>query len=262
MFFEWISKVGDKPPMFGLFHIVCLVVILLLSLLVIFALKNISVKKYKVILFISWIILVILEVIKEYGATYRNEMEYPWYVFPFQLCSMIFYVTPLIVFINPDRGKATKYIYDASIAFFSTYLFMGGLVTVINADTILSTVVYNSVHSMIHHGAQVVLGILTMVVYRKEFDNKMFLKGISLFLFLVGIAFMMNEVFHSIYPDNLRFNMFYISRFNHPPGITDIIFNNVPYIVYLLIYLLGFTLSAYISYIVFKAIVNRKGKRE
>ncbi len=258
MFWEIISKTMDEPQMFGLYHFIWLFIILVVSVILSIVLKNASLKRYKLVIFIMWIIIIGLEVIKELSLAYRNSWEYVWSAFPFQFCSTIFYVIPLLLISSPNKGKLSKFVFYSTVGFTATYLFFGGLITIINAQTIFSTYIFINIQTMIHHGSQVVLGIITMVYFRKELNFKIFLRGSVLFLVFVLIAFIMNETFILFLPDNSYFNMFFISRFYDPPKVALSFYNMVPYPVYLIGYILGFSLSAFVIYVIPRLIIKAR----
>ena len=117
---------------------------------------------------------------------------------------------------------------------------------------------------MIHHGTQVVIGIFLLVHQRKKLGIFHYLKGIPVFAGFSIIAITLNEI--AVASDlSETFNMFYISRhYNCTLPVLSAIYPNVPYPVFLLIYLLGFVIVSSIMYFaqygIIKLVQKKKSK--
>jgi len=104
-----------------------------------------------------------------------------------------------------------------------------------------------NIQTMIHHGLQVVLGIYFAVYNRKKLNIKYFLKSIPVFVGLLLIACILNEVIYYSVVSKIgeTFNMFYISRhFDCTLVILNQIYLVVPWFVFLLIYVIGFAIAS------------------
>ena len=90
------------------------------------------------------------------------------------------------------------------------------------------------------------------------------------FLCLLFIAFIANVVVHNIlisFGNDETFNMFYIGPYHDCSlPILSSIYTKVPYVVFFLIYMLGFILISFIIYkietIIYKLILKKKYAKE
>ncbi len=252
-----ISKTSVEPQMFGHVHLICLGIMLtLIVLLCVFA-KNWQEKNVKKLLLAVWLIMVITEVYKQLVFSYNgtnDKWDFQWYAFPFQLCSSPIYVLPFYIFSKKESVK------HACAAFLMTFSLFGGLATMIYPPQVFIEIIGVNVQTMIHHGLQVVIGVFLACYYRKNLNFKFFLKGIVVYLILFAAAMIMNfTVPHFI---DESFNMFYISMYEACtlPLLGDIVYPNVPWIVFLFIYFLGFVLIAFIIFYLEKLFTIRARK--
>ena len=249
MLFKLFEYRMTTPTPYGWFHIMWLIIIFTITLLLILFAKKVSLKKYRLIMFIFWVITVIFEIIKQLQFSYSNDWKYQWYIFPFQLCSTILYVLPLIFLINPEKGKIRKAIFYSAVSFTGTFLFFGGFSSMFVPLTLFVQSTIINIQTMVHHGTQVIVGIYTFVYFKKELNNKFFLKGIPLLVLLTMVAVTLNETMIHFIPEDQTFNMFFISRhFGSEITPFNYVLNNVPYPIFVLAYIVGFTIIGYIIY--------------
>ena len=178
-----------------------------------------------------------------------TDWTYHWYVFPFQLCSTPIYILPFIIFLK-DGG-----VRDAFISYMALFSLFGGLVVYLYPNDVFASTMGINIQTMVHHGMQIVLGVFFVAHSRRRFNLKFFLKSTLVFVALVVIAIVSNEIMY-VYITNKGiandiFNMFYISR-HYPctlPILADI-YKMVPYPVFALIYILGFAIVSFVIYLV------------
>ena len=262
-----LSKTMEKPAMYSLFHIVSIVLTVALLALLIWKCRNCSEKTFRIIFLVAWIVVVLFEVYKQIVFSFNYDevtgivtWDYQWYAFPFQLCSTPLYVFPFVVFL--PEGKVR----DAFIAFIGTFSLFGGLCTMVFPATVFVETIGINIQTMVHHGIQVVIGIFAMVREREKLNFKYFLKGVLVYVGAIAIALLLNAFVRPAV--NEEFNMFYINEIDNCalPLVGDVIKPNVPYIAFLLIYIVGFVGIAlaifYIEYAIIKGIaryIRRKG---
>ena len=243
--FEKILAILDasmpSPTLFGWYHILCLGVVVALCVLVCRTAKNISDKKFNLVLRITAIVLLAFEVYKQLNFTYRpssDVWDYQWYIFPFQFCSTPMYVILIASFLK--KGKVKRSLCD----FLATYGFLAGtLVMFYPSDVFIQTIGIN-VQTMVHHGAMVVIGVFMYTSGRSEFSLKTILRAVPTFAVLISCALIMNLIFVKLDFSDETFNMFYISPyFSCTLPVFDIIYAKTPYPVFLLCYLIGFTIA-------------------
>ena len=252
-----ISKTSVEPQMFGHVHLICLGIMLtLIVLLCVFA-KNWQEKNVKRVMLAVWIIMLLAEAYKQFIWPFNyggSENKFIWGAFPFQLCSTPLYVLPFYIFSKKENVK------HACAAFLMTFSLFGGLVTMIYPPQVFIDIIGINVQTMVHHGLQVVIGVFLACYYRKNLNFKFFLKGIFVYLILFAVAMSLNFIVPQF--TTQEFNMFYISMYYDCilPLLGDIVYPNVPWIVFLFIYLLGFALIAFIIFYLEKLFTLRARK--
>ena len=253
------------PTNYGWFHLMFIGIIILTTFLLCYFFKDASIKTFNKISLISWIIIVILELYKQFVFSYtigENTItwDYQWYAFPFQFCSSPIYVLPFIIFIKNNKIK------DIFIAFMASFsLFAGLAVFAYPNDVFIDTIGIN-IQTMIHHGLQIVLGIFFAVYYRNSLNIKWWIKSVFVFAGLVIVALGLNLIVHNILQANNideTFNMFYISPyFDCTLPVLSIFYDLLPYIVFLIIYIVGFAIAAFIIFIITTTIINFVRKKK
>ena len=234
-----ISKRGNVPQMYGWFHLLFLgMSIALIALLCVFA-RNKNEKFVKRFALVVWIVMIIVELYKQLIWSYsiggsEDKWDYVWGVFPFQLCSTPLFVLPFFIFSKKDCVK------DACAAYLATFSLFGGLVTIIYPPQVFIDIIGVNIQTMVHHCLQVVLGIYLACYYRKKLGFKFYLKGVVVYLILFATALSLNFIVPQFIDES--FNMFYISMYEPCilPFLADFIYPHVPWIVFLLIYFIGF----------------------
>lgn len=251
-----------EPTVFGVYHIISLLVVIGLTALVCWKCKDCSARALKWIVASAWIVMLVLEIYKNIALSFEYDgtkvvWDYPWHIFPFQLCSMPLYIYPIIAFKKDGKFR------DALIAFASTFVFFGGLATMIMPATVFTEIIGINIQTMVHHGAQIVIGVLLLVHERKRLNLKFFIPAIYVFGVALSVAMAMNLIFPTFVSET--FNMFYISPYySCILPLLEIVYAQTHYAVFLIIYILGFILIAFLMYIIqyyiIKACMNRRKK--
>lgn len=248
---NFLSVQIPTPASFGWFHLLFVGLMIVGTVILCITAKNCKDKTFRIIAFVSWLVMLVFEIIKQIVFSYNGpgQWDYQWYAFPFQLCSMPLYVLPFIFLMKDCKVR------DAFVAFMATFSFFGGLVVFIYPNDVFVEYLLVDLQTMIHHGLQIVLGIFFMVYYRKRLNLKFFAKGILVFLALATVAMGINLLAPTFTAETV--NMFYISPyFPCTLLILNGIYASVPYIVFLLIYLLGFILAGFIMFAVMWGIIT------
>lgn len=231
------------PKMYGVFHIISLVVVIGLTALLCWKCRNCSDKTFKWIIASAWIVLVVLELIKQLVFSFHYDgtkvyWKYEWHGFPFHLCSAPLYILPFIAFRKNGKFR------DSLFAFMGSFVLFGGIVTMLVPATVFVEFALVNVQTMVHHGTQIVLGVFILVHERKRLNLKFFIPALYVFMAMFALALSMNFIMKEVITE--PFNMFYISPY-YPCVIPllDIIYANTPYVVFLLIYVIGFSLAGF-----------------
>ena len=247
-FFAKVLRVLDTsmttPVGYGWFHIMWWVIVLAAAVgLCIWHRHGGSSRRVTNVVFAVAITVLVLEVYKmiNFGFSYEDgvRFEFPWGSFPWQFCSTPMYVGLLAGIIR--KGK----VHDALCAYLATFaIFAGAAVMVYPGDVFISTIGIN-IQTMICHGSMITVGIYLLYSGHVKLEHKTILKALPVFVTVLVIAMIMNEIAHANGMDG--FNMFYISP--HEPGHLPVYSNVqavVPYPWSLVLYIWGFTTAAYL----------------
>lgn len=223
-----------KPTNYGLFHIVSLIAVIVLTIILINRKPNLK----KTVLVIS-IIMFLFELYKQLSFSFDNGIwKYQWYAFPFQFCA-----TPMYIGLVAGLTKSEK-IEDFCYSFLSTFGLIAGICVMLYPNTVFVEEFLINVQTMEHHGFMVVMGLFVLnsqLVNQKY--KKTILEGFTVFLILVLIALSMDVSSYYLGIDN-GLEMFYISPFHVCElPVFNVIYENVPYVVFLILYLFAFFLG-------------------
>lgn len=203
----------DAPRMYGAFHIVAVLVVVIAAVLgaaaVSRACKPSRARVIRILAACGWI-LAILEVYKQLFLYHIvNGGTYDWWYFPFQLCSVPMYLCILL----PVLCKAGKAAPDpnlscecgnahftcrrsksctAVLTFLATYTFVGAVAALAVPEDFLRSYVTLTLHGFIWHG--ILLFICLVVVFSGIADLRLggFMRSTALFGCLCVIAVIIN----------------------------------------------------------------------
>ena len=248
---------APRPGNYGWFHLmfVALAIIAVVLLCVFF--RDASDKKFRRILLISWLVILLFEIYKQVVFSYNYNAEtglgswhYGWGSFPFQLCSTSMYLLPFAVWLKDGKLR------DSILSFLALFSFFGGLCVYVFPNDVFHTDFLGvQIQTMVHHGLQIVIAIYIVAHERKKFNIKFFLISIPLFIEVVLVAMALNTIGHADIEGT--FNMFYISA-DYPCSlvILDNIYATQPYTVFLIIYIVGFVFCAFLMFAIQFAITK------
>ncbi|MBP5092246.1 MAG: YwaF family protein [Bacilli bacterium] len=261
---SWLSGTMERPGNYGWFHIMFIGIVIVVTGLIVHFFKDANDKTFRRIAFIVWITIILFEVYKILVFSFHEDGDdiskstwgYQWYAFPFQLCSTPYYVLPFVIFM-PEKGKITRAIRRACMYYTATFAFFGGLCVYVFPNDVFVTTIGINIQTMIHHGSQVLMGVYTAVYMRKDFKIKEAWTGVLVFAALSSIAIILNEVMYYGLGEGEKCNMFFISpHFPCTLPLLSLIYPKVPHFVFLIIYLLGFTLVGGIIFYAEKGIIS------
>ncbi len=251
-------EVSERPTSYGWLHLLFAGSAIALTVYLCIRHKKCTDKRFRVIIGIIWGVMVAFEIYKQLQFSCHTDgktayWSYQWYAFPYQFCSTPLYVLPFVIFM-PD-GKVR----DAAMSFTALFALFAGLAVMVYPDSIFTKELLISIQSLTHHGLQVVSGVFTAVWCRKKYTKKplFYLGGLAVFLILVAVAMALNLTIqpaldryataNNVGPQT--FNMFYISPYsNSTLPILSLIQPKVPYVVFFVMYLIGFGFVGLIVY--------------
>lgn len=241
----------ERPEPYGWFHWISIFVIVVSIIILYTQRKKYSEKQLKLVIGVYGIIALILETTQQTIRTFDYDMvnniatwDYPWYAAPFQLCTTPLYVTIICLFLKPSKIRTALLSYMAYITIWGSFMAI-----VMPANCFVDTILVN-IYTIWQHGASLVVSIYLLMSGVVKIDKKHLLYAIKVFLIFVCIAEMLNlAVYNFNISNGEEFNMFYISPYyiSELP-VFDVIQQNVPFPIFLFLYIFALSLGATIVY--------------
>ena len=262
-FFEklllFLQGTMETPKTFGWFHIMW-IVLTLFSIVLLYNKKHkYSDKKLKTILFTYGIIALILELLKQLIWSFNYDpitnivaWDYQWYAFPFQLCTTPIYVSLICSFMKDNKIR------KALLSYMAFVTILGSIATVIMPDSCFTEDILVNIHTMWLHCGSLVVSVYLLISKEVETNITNIKKSTYTFLSFVVLALLLNiVVYNTGILGNETFNMFYISPyFESTLPVFDIIYQNVPYLIFLIIYIWAIIIGSLIIFGIAKLIKN------
>lgn len=241
-----ITYLGGTMPVpqpFGWFHMMFLVLVVVFTVVFSLLFKNKSEKTIRIVVLSYALLCLIFELYKQLLFSYSpstHTWSYSWYAFPFQLCSTPMYVAFIAGLVKKEKVQQSLYSYLATFG-----MLAGVMVMLIPGDVFISKIGIN-IQTMVHHGGQVFIGVFLLATRQVKIDIKTPLRALPTFIALVATALLLNLTMVN-FTGGKTFNMFFISPyFPSTLPVFSSIYEKVPYIVFLLLYILALTLGAYL----------------
>lgn len=238
-FFEMFTIMGELPQPYGSFHLCWFIGVFIVGFALSFFLRKRSDKTLRIVIGVFWFIMFSLEIIKLIGNNSSIENgRVIWNFDPanlsFQFCSLPIYFLPIVAFAR--KGKTR----DIFAFFLGTYGFIAGLVTYIFPSTIFSEAVFFNYHTFIHHGIQIITGLILLIRYfDKMFVEDLLRTFVLFFITVIGARFL-NELMHGYFPNNTGVDYFYLSPYTEREFP---FFGNLKQIVQYPTFVLGYIVS-------------------
>ena len=210
-------EMPSQQAPFGWFHLLTLAITVITTIILCVKLKDCNDKTFRITLFVIWISLVLFEVYKQIVSPFSftagiTTFKYNLNDIPYQFCSSIHYVLPVIIFFKNCKVR------DAFISFAVTFMFLAGLVVMIYPDQLKDDrAIGICIQTMWHHGAQVVAGAFIAIRERKKLSHKLFLNGAIVYAGFLGLAIILNIALNPSVIGGGTINFFYISPFHGCP---------------------------------------------
>jgi hypothetical protein len=261
----FLQKEMPEPTPFGWYHLLCIGIMLLFIVILFIRRKKHNDKQLKIVLATYGIIVLVLEILKQLTWSFNYDpvtqlitWDYEWYAFPFQLCTTPIYISLICLFLK--KGKLR----DALLSYLAFFTILGSISTILLPESCFVEDILVNIHTMYLHLGSFVISVYLLFTKEVKLNKKNFISATFVFLSLTTIAEILNiSIYHSGILNGETFNMFYISPyFISSLPVFDIIQENVPYIIYLLIYILALTLGALIIYFISLGINKLLSKKQ
>ena len=259
-----VSIEVEEPAAFGGFHFIFIFSVVILSVLLSRFIYRSSPRTLRRVLLFSFFVMLSLEVLKEVGLSFVRVdgelvFDYPFGMLPFQLCSTPLYVLPLLALLPDGRVR------DGAAAYTMTYALIGGVAVYLFPSTVFTSSVALNIQTMVHHGLQIVTGVLTASCFRRRIDRRLFLLGAAFFTVAYAIANLLNTVGYSLLvalgaiAEGDGFNMFFVSpRTDQPTPMLAGVFKSLPPILLILGYYVLMILGSYIIFSLIRLICDKE----
>jgi len=246
---NWFEKIlymlqvqMETPKPYGWFHLMWIVfVVVSLVILFIFR-KKYSNKQLKIVLGVYGIVALILEVTKQVMWSFNYDVannlvtwDYQWYAAPFQLCTTPIFASIICLFLKDGKVR------DSILSYMAFVTILGGFMTILLPDSCFTKDILINVHTMWLHCGSFVVSVYLIMNGAVKIQKQNLKNSFKVFLIFVLIAEILNiSIYNSGILNGETFNMFYISPyFISILPVFDVIQQNVPFILYLMIYILA-----------------------
>lgn len=251
---QWISATAWKiptPQAYGVFHISFTLIGFLVCGLLAYRLRNISAKSSRRLLIGVGVFLMVTEVYKQllYCLTI-HESGYPWWIFPFQLCSVPMYLCVITPLLKP--GKVQNALYT----FMMLYNLLGGGISFAEPSGLLSSYVTLTAHSMVWHMILVFVGLYLMFSGLGGRTAQDYRHATYVFFLLCAVAFTINLVFRDVSGGSI--NMFFLGPTTTSIAVFKQIANKFGWYVSTALYIPSICLGAYLILRVIRHVPAKK----
>lgn len=245
---------GNPPPAYGVFHLSFVAIGSFVSIVAAKKLQHLNEKGNRILLFSIGLFLALSEVYKQLFYIFViSPNGYPWWIFPFQLCSIPMYLCLIAPLLKP--GPVQQSIYS----FMMLYNLLGGAIAFTEPSGLLHSYITLTAHSMIWHMLLVFLGFYLLFSGRGGRDIRDYRRATCTFLCLCVIAFCINVLFRDI--SNGSINMFFIG----PSDSSLIVFKQISqafgWYVSTAIYIPAVCLGSYIIFRLIHIITKNKAAK-
>ncbi|MBR6504522.1 MAG: YwaF family protein [Clostridia bacterium] len=259
-FLHMLQAEMNTPKAFGWFHLMWIGITILALAILGKLRKKYSNKQLKIVLGVYGIIALILEVTKQIMWSFNYDAvknivtwDYQWYAAPFQLCTTPIFVSIICLFLKEGKLRNSLLSYMAFITI------LGGFITILIPDSCFVSDILINIHTMwLHCGSFVVSSYLIMSrVVKLEKQN--LINAFKVFLCFVLIAEILNiGVYNMDILNGETFNMFYISPyFISTLPVFNVLQENLPFIIYLITYIIAICLGGTVVYGVSKIFLKK-----
>lgn len=133
---------------------------------------------------------------------------------------------------------------------------LGGIATIVMPQSCFTEDILVNIHTMWLHCGSFVVSVYLLISNKVEINIKNIKNAAYIFIIFVLIALFLNIVIYNTgILNGETFNMFYISPyFDSTLPVFDIIYQKVPYIIFLIIYIIAITLGALLIFGIAKTI--------
>lgn len=236
----------ETPRLFGQFHLAMLVIVCLGAVLIFFRVRGRSEPSLLVLLHRLGLIMILMEIFKQWFVLRYVYPDFSLWFFPWQLCSMAMYCS---FFITIVREKYQPVL----LVFLSTFSFFSAIVALAVPSDMLRPQILLAVHGFIYHGIMILEALIaiTCLGSMREGTRIRFAPAAGLFLVMCAIAEVINCIGHYLLPDHRpEPDMFYITPF-YPSTqpVCDMVAAKLGILPEIIIYITAIILISWLYYL-------------
>ena len=247
---QWLLRMLDlpmtQPEPYGWFHMLSLLLTVGLTVYLCVCCRKWSPEQIRRLMLITAVTVALLEIYKQinFGFSYTDGItfDYAWYAFPFQFCS-----TPMYVGLLAGLTKEGA-VHRAACAYLASYALFAGICVMLYPNTVFVRTIGINIQTMICHGSMIVIGVYLLCSGYVKAEHKTILGAMPVFGICVLMAAGMNEIaYRTGLLETDTFDMFFISPYTEPSlPVYSMVQKAVPFPWCLILYILGFSLAAYL----------------
>ena len=259
---NFLNASMTEPTSFGWFHLLSILLLIIATIFLCKKFKNPDKKTINKILLIFSLVSIGLEIYKQFNYTFSYDgititADYQWYAFPFQFCSTPMYIALLAVIVKCEK------FHNSLCAYLATFSTFAGICVFAYPEQVFISTIGINIQTMICHGGMIAVGVWLLYSGYVKLQHKTILPACIIFAVMVAMASIMNEVanFTGLL-ERESFNMFYISPHCDPSlPVYSLVQEAVPFPISLIIYIIAFTLAAYLILLIAMACAKIFGKK-
>ena len=239
------------PPAYGAFHLSFTFIGVALCILISYKLRNLGERGHKTVMLCVGLFLVITEIYKQcFYYFFREDHEYNFSIFPFQLCSVPMYLCLIAVFLKPGKIR------DGIYGFMTTYNLLGGIMAFIEPSGITHKYWTLTLHAYLWHMSLIFIGVYLIMSGHFAKTKKDYIYATVTFLVLCAVAFTINVSLWEVSAGKI--NMFFVGPRNSSLAVFKDIAKNFGWYVSTLIYIPTVALGAYLIFLPAHIYAKRK----
>ena len=246
-----LSRVSqDVPALYGGYHMLWIAGTVLFAVALCLVLKGCRDRAFRICILAMWGVMLVLEIYKQiFFSVIVVEgvptFSYCWSNFPFQLCSTPLYVLPFLGILRDGHAR------DFAAAYTMSFSFIGGIAVYAFPSTVFTKLMIVNVQTMVHHGIQIIAGVLAAVWYRRRLGRGFFFKGFAVFVIVFTVAMLLNTlgrdylISSGAITEETEFNMFMINpNLQVKAPICEELLRSIPPWTVVVLYFVGVSLVA------------------
>ena len=250
---QFFQTTMPEPQAGGAMHLIALGLVLVLTLILCIVFHDAKESTFCAILISIWSVMFVMEVIKQVtiSCTFTDDgkavWSYDWGQFTLQLCDSPIYLLLPVALLKDGKLR------DALSTFMATFILLGGIATYAFPASIYTTIAYHNVHTLVHHGLQIVSCLFIGVHQRRRLSLRTFGGAMIVFAIAVSIATIFNVGMHALYPD-MHINMFFISPYfvKTVPEVVNEAWHKMHWFSRIMLYFFGLSALAFVIFLLYR----------